>query len=371
MWGILLAGVLAARASSSSSVCRESTECDGFENMCDCRGFEATAFQPALEVFTSALDSSLDGFKEGTCGYANAACDLKWATLCCDLEEGEQELSTASSEFQPVEEASGGTGLLETIETHQDFCKRFGLAGSFDPERIAYPGGGFKGLTGHEDGTCGNVVAMSMSQFAKCCCEAEEYCCPQGEHAEDCLSRRELHDLHTKEMGMSYSYSYSFSTATEEDGCSDSTSWHKMGETSKDCMWVAAYSEGRCDAKGVDRSLASYSCPAACGSECNDVTAWYKKGATSKNCAWVSVYPSGRCDVKGWDGTMSDYACPDACGVEVAMTDSDAWYKTDEPSKDCTWVSQFSSARCDTKGWDGSFASESCPRACSSTDDAA
>lgn len=35
------------------------------------------------------------------------------------------------------------------------------------------------------------------------------------------------------------------------------------------------------------------------------------------------------------------------------------WYKNNEPSKDCAWVSSFS-PRCDALGWDGTFAYENC-----------
>ena len=47
------------------------------------------------------------------------------------------------------------------------------------------------------------------------------------------------------------------------DGCEDSTTWHKNGDESKDCAWVAEWSP-RCQVKGADKSLASEHCTCAC-----------------------------------------------------------------------------------------------------------
>ncbi|KAJ8608079.1 hypothetical protein CTAYLR_009627 [Chrysophaeum taylorii] len=377
-------GVIALVIAEVSAVCRESKACEGSANMCDCRGFSASAYQPAMEVYASESEKSIDGYKEGTCGYANAACDLKWAILCCDSGE---EVPSEPSEFQPIEELSGGAGLVEDVESPEEFCGRHGLkASKFSPERVAYPGGGFVGVTGHQDGTCGNVVAMGMTQFAICCCESREFCCPRGVEAEDCLSRAVSRDLEELNVVLG-SYSYSFAEPYEEDvvvACVDSVDWYKTNDTSvpgvsleniklwvmllfrsKDCAWVSSFPSARCDTKGADRSFASYSCPDSCNTTCNDSSDWYKTNDTSKNCAWVSVFPEARCDVKGWDGTIGSYSCPDACGLQVTVSDSEDWYKNGEPSKDCAWVSQYASARCEVKGWDGSFAADSCPFACS------
>lgn len=68
--------------------------------------------------------------------------------------------------------------------------------------------------------------------------------------------------------------------------------------------------------------------------------------------------------MKGWDGTLASYSCPNACGSKIMQHDSEDWYKTGDPSKGCPWVSIFASARCDAKGWDGRFAYEACVRAC-------
>lgn len=50
-------------------------------------------------------------------------------------------------------------------------------------------------------------------------------------------------------------------------GCTDSATWHKVGEDDKNCDWVAQW-QPRCDAKGMEgdlKTLASDSCPRACG----------------------------------------------------------------------------------------------------------
>jgi len=63
--------------------------------------------------------------------------------------------------------------------------------------------------------------------------------------------------------------------------------------------------------KGEDGSYASESCTAC---------AWHKKGDPSKDCAWVADDAEDRCGyaagtrgVKGEDGTYASDACPDAC----------------------------------------------------------
>ncbi|KAJ1452618.1 hypothetical protein M885DRAFT_568405 [Pelagophyceae sp. CCMP2097] len=51
-------------------------------------------------------------------------------------------------------------------------------------------------------------------------------------------------------------------TGACEDG--DSASWHKRGDTSKDCAWVAAYAEKRCRVKDKGGVEAGDACMAAC-----------------------------------------------------------------------------------------------------------
>ena len=59
---------------------------------------------------------------------------------------------------------------------------------------------------------------------------------------------------------------YSFFKAKmppKSDACEDSTTWHKNGDETKDCAWVAEWSP-RCQVKGADKSLASEHCTCAC-----------------------------------------------------------------------------------------------------------
>jgi len=100
--------------------------------------------------------------------------------------------------------------------------------------------------------------------------------------------------------------------------CTDSTSWYKNGDPSKNCEWVAEHVPQRCTVKGFDKSIPRYSCPVACRStDCGDSVSWYKNGDASKNCAWVSVLPVARCDARGHDKSLAGYACPVACaGVD-------------------------------------------------------
>jgi len=62
--------------------------------------------------------------------------------------------------------------------------------------------------------------------------------------------------------------------ASTTTGCADDTTWHKIGDTSKDCHWVAAFT-ARCDAKGYlgddesSKVMGTEGCPEACGT-CHD-----------------------------------------------------------------------------------------------------
>jgi len=48
--------------------------------------------------------------------------------------------------------------------------------------------------------------------------------------------------------------------------CGDDAAWNKNGAPEKDCAWVAAYAEKRCDTMGEDKVAAKDGCKAACGS---------------------------------------------------------------------------------------------------------
>jgi len=55
---------------------------------------------------------------------------------------------------------------------------------------------------------------------------------------------------------------------------------------------------------------------------CEDSTEWYKTGEPSKGCSWVATYSSARCGllggsdgVRGWDGSSAADACAYTCGT--------------------------------------------------------
>lgn len=62
----------------------------------------------------------------------------------------------------------------------------------------------------------------------------------------------------------------------------DSTSWHKNGNTAKDCAWVAKMSSSRCTVKGEEKVLAATACPEACS---NDMTG--QDMITAINAQWT------------------------------------------------------------------------------------
>ena len=67
--------------------------------------------------------------------------------------------------------------------------------------------------------------------------------------------------------------------------------------------------------------------------------------------------------------TAAPAPAPTAAPTVHVPEDSLLWYKTDEPSKDCSWVAAYMDAdgvlvRCDVKGWDGTYATESCAVTC-------
>jgi len=107
--------------------------------------------------------------------------------------------------------------------------------------------------------------------------------------------------------------------AAADSDCVDSPTWLKAGSgvdkngDPTDCSWVAKYASPRCQAKGVDKTLARYSCPAACGTTCDDDVTWHKKGNPSKDCAWVSRMFPERCSVVGEDDTQARDSCTSAC----------------------------------------------------------
>lgn len=60
----------------------------------------------------------------------------------------------------------------------------------------------------------------------------------------------------------------------------------------------------------------------------------------------------------------TDSSTPAPAPLAASCADDDAWHKTNDPSKDCAWVSSFATKRCAVKGWDGRVAYEACHQAC-------
>jgi len=139
--------------------------CGGEENMCACRGFAASSFTPEVVVFESTTGNTAGAFAEGTCGYADAVCDLKWASVCCAVDEEE-----AAEESSFFDGASSSQDNNE--ESPEEFCarNRFGDDKKhFEKTRVAYPGK-----------TCEHVVKNAEDLFAQCCCESTSHCCPRA-----------------------------------------------------------------------------------------------------------------------------------------------------------------------------------------------
>jgi hypothetical protein len=105
--------------------------------------------------------------------------------------------------------------------------------------------------------------------------------------------------------------------------CADDTSWHKKGSPSKNCQWVSELLPKRCDVLG-DKKTAKEACKKSCDSceselpakadnkACADDASWHKKGDTAKNCQWVSKLLPKRCDVLG-DKKTAKEACKNSC----------------------------------------------------------
>ena len=57
--------------------------------------------------------------------------------------------------------------------------------------------------------------------------------------------------------------------ASDARQCEDSASWHKNGNTAKDCSWVSRFAPTRCSVKGENKVRASEACPATCDETCD------------------------------------------------------------------------------------------------------
>lgn len=105
---------------------------------------------------------------------------------------------------------------------------------------------------------------------------------------------------------------------------------------------------------------------------CADSTTWSKSG---KDCNWVSKDPTERCSKTGDDGTYAYESCEKACSTgscestAVECADDVDWYKAGQPFKSCVWVSKDKEKRCDDNGEDGTLADVGCPVTCGTCED--
>uniref|UniRef100_A0A7S3JWA1 Peptidase S1 domain-containing protein n=1 Tax=Aureoumbra lagunensis TaxID=44058 RepID=A0A7S3JWA1_9STRA len=158
--------------------------------------------------------------------------------------------------------------------------------------------------------------------------------------------------------------------------CSDSASWYKNGEPSKDCNWVNEFAPNRCGVKNKDATPAFEACLVACDTcpgSCNsqDSTTWYRAGDPSRGCDWVADSYPARCTRSNDDGVygFESSACPYACRVCTYCDNDDSWaLNNDEPEKNCNWVAEASQSRCTKSGIDLNgnitYAYQSCVDAC-------
>eukprot|EP00635_Sarcinochrysidales_sp_CCMP3193_P013443 CAMPEP_0118894448 /NCGR_PEP_ID=MMETSP1166-20130328/3220_1 /TAXON_ID=1104430 /ORGANISM="Chrysoreinhardia sp, Strain CCMP3193" /LENGTH=1309 /DNA_ID=CAMNT_0006833357 /DNA_START=101 /DNA_END=4030 /DNA_ORIENTATION=+ len=100
---------------------------------------------------------------------------------------------------------------------------------------------------------------------------------------------------------------------------------------------------------------------------CDDDPAWHKRNAPSKDCAWVGDLASSRCDDVGDDGRAATVACRFSCGrCDIdGCEDSTNWFVKGQTSeKDCAWVAESAGNRCRRLGDDGFYAWQACHDAC-------
>lgn len=159
-----------------------------------------------------------------------------------------------------------------------------------------------------------------------------------------------------------------------EKACVDDPAWFKKGSAAseeKNCDWVGR-AGSRFTHKGDDGSVAWQSCgkatagcdffgTAAGGETCGDSSTWHKNGDSTKNCDWVAEKPDTRCAVKGDIGSTFGFEeCSSACGsCGTTCVDSATWHKKGESDKGCDWVSRYANRRI-VVGEDGTMAWESC-----------
>lgn len=169
----------------------------------------------------------------------------------------------------------------------------------------------------------------------------------------------------------------------------DSTTWHKINETSKDCSWVGDpnmpehVTRQRCRAKGDDAEFAFEHCVVSCNTcprrQClGDSDTWFLEGDPTQGCAWVAERKN-RCKDIGNDTTYAYEACPYACRVcdfagDLTCYDLFFWESRKDnfdrtyDNGECGWAGTTRS-RCARLGLDGTYAWDKCRYNCMTCSD--
>ena len=68
----------------------------------------------------------------------------------------------------------------------------------------------------------------------------------------------------------------------------------------------------------------------------SDSESWFKNEQPSRTCAWVAERPEQRCLTKGEGAIYAFEQCQLTCGAkDVKCADDAAWFKDGQPDKDC------------------------------------
>ncbi|KAJ8613777.1 hypothetical protein CTAYLR_008855 [Chrysophaeum taylorii] len=124
-----------------------------------------------------------------------------------------------------------------------------------------------------------------------------------------------------------------------EECTDDDDAWQMPGDPSKDCDWVGDFRQNRCVKVGADGTYAYESCRHSCKScaetltgSCSDSTSWFKKDDPSKDCDWVGNLLPTRCAVKGDDDTWAFEGYWDCCKPSCAWSGKG---NVDTPVRSC------------------------------------
>ncbi|KAJ1447767.1 hypothetical protein M885DRAFT_575454 [Pelagophyceae sp. CCMP2097] len=156
--------------------------------------------------------------------------------------------------------------------------------------------------------------------------------------------------------------STALTSAPTATACADSQTWFKAGKPSKGCAWVAKDTAWRCRRVGEDGNTALASCAVTCDAcgldDCGDSATWHKRGNPTKDCAWVADDTDKRCSKFDEDKVPALTECAATCDSCGSCTNE--WSKKGKTSKGCAWVLKKPAKRCSLQGSDGALASVAC-----------